>query len=969
MSGITTGIGLASGIDSGTLIERLLSIEARPRVLAQQRLLQLQTQQAAYFDLNSRLGTLRAAAAKFRTGRIFDSMRAASSEPKTLTATATLGAQAGSYKLLVDRLVTSQQMLSRGFADRDSTGLGATSFTFEGAEGRLDRDTDLSDLNGGEGVRRGKIVLSVNGVGTTVDLSKAATVGEVLEAINGAGSGVTARVEGGRFVLTTASPSDTLTVSNATGYTTAESLRILGTASAGTLSGGDVYRITGTTSLRLLNDGNGVDVGDDRGTNPQDFTIRVGSGPSATTVSVYLGARYGPDPDDPDKIIQLEAAAGTMGKVVERINQAISNAFETPIDLSVRINSDGTALELVNNSGEEVVVADRMTGGVVTRSTASDLGLAGTYQDGTTTKGRRLLASMNSTLASNLNGGAGIAVNGSGLGELVITDRLGGLSTITFAADASIEQIIRAINDHPSTTIAASLNQVGNGIVISDTSGGTSNLVIQGASAASLGLDTGGGGVAASSKDSDSLQRAYIARSTLVSDLNGGLGIGTGRFRITASNGVSVVADIGSDTRTVADLLQELNGLLSTDTNLEAAINDRGDGILIRERDGSPAGTQAIRIEDISGGVAKALRLAGQAKGVGAENFIDGSYETTVTFDPSDTLSKIVGKINAAGVGVSASILNSGSSSNPFRISLSSASSGRAGRFLLDTNGFNLGLETLEAGNDARVFLGSDDPAKAILLQSSVNTLDQAISGVSIDLLTTSASPVELTVSRDTGAFESAVNEFITAFNAVISRIDEQSKYDPATKRKGVLLGDGTAQGVRANLFSSIQNDGTGLTGTFRFLTQVGIGFEGGRLTFNRERFRQALEEDFEAVKDIFAAREQESGDGFQTIAPGVQVRVPLSELGFSKLGVVGALEETLKSYVDSIDGSITKRAEAIGSQITLQQSRIAFLTEKLTTRRGLLERQFVAMEQAIASLSNQQSVLGQIQGIGAVRR
>ena len=53
---------------------------------------------------------------------------------------------------------------------------------------------------------------------------------------------------------------------------------------------------------------------------------------------------------------------------------------------------------------------------------------------------------------------------------------------------------------------------------------------------------------------------------------------------------------------------------------------------------------------------------------------------------------------------------------------------------VIDTNGFDLGLETLETGTDARVFLGSTDPAKAILLQSSTNTMDQVISGVTIDL-------------------------------------------------------------------------------------------------------------------------------------------------------------------------------------------------------------------------------------------
>ena len=278
MGGITSGIGLASGIDSGTLIERLLSLEARPRTLAQQRLIQLQSQQAAYFDLNSRMNALKTAAAKFRTGKVFDSMKSTSSDPLVMTATSSTNAQTGNYTFLVDRLVTSQQLLSRGFADKDSAALGASSFTFESAVARLDRDTNLADLNGGEGIERGKISISVNsGTAVSVDLSKAATINEVIEAINGSGTGVTATAEGTRLVLRAASGTDTVTVANTAGSSTATSLGIAGTAT-GTLTGSSVYSVSGDTALRSLNDANGVDIGNDPTSTPSDFIMELRDG-------------------------------------------------------------------------------------------------------------------------------------------------------------------------------------------------------------------------------------------------------------------------------------------------------------------------------------------------------------------------------------------------------------------------------------------------------------------------------------------------------------------------------------------------------------------------------------------------------------------------------------------------------------------------------------------------------------------
>ncbi|MEL7484129.1 MAG: flagellar cap protein FliD N-terminal domain-containing protein, partial [Planctomycetota bacterium] len=69
MSGITSGIGLVSGIDTASLIQQLLAVESRPQQLAQVRLAQLQSQQAAFLDINTRLGGLQSAARSFRSRR------------------------------------------------------------------------------------------------------------------------------------------------------------------------------------------------------------------------------------------------------------------------------------------------------------------------------------------------------------------------------------------------------------------------------------------------------------------------------------------------------------------------------------------------------------------------------------------------------------------------------------------------------------------------------------------------------------------------------------------------------------------------------------------------------------------------------------------------------------------------------------------------------------------------------------
>ena len=286
MGGIS-GSGLISGIDTASLIEQLIAVSSGPKNLAQNRLLQLQFQQAAYFDLNSQLGSLKTAAAAFRVDSIFQTKKATSSNPDVLTATTTVGAQPGTYTFIVDRLVSSRQLFSRGFQDKDVSAVGASQFTIESILGRLDRDISLSALNDGNGIERGSIRINDGTTSAEIDLSRAATVQDVLDEINNAGLNITASVRDGSFFVDGAQ-----TITNVGTAETAESLGLRGGTAGinidGVFEGFRVYELTGNITLAGLNDGNGVDY--NSGTTvvegvATDFKVTV----NGITVNVGLG--------------------------------------------------------------------------------------------------------------------------------------------------------------------------------------------------------------------------------------------------------------------------------------------------------------------------------------------------------------------------------------------------------------------------------------------------------------------------------------------------------------------------------------------------------------------------------------------------------------------------------------------------------------------------------------------------------
>lgn len=946
MGGITSGVGLFSGIDSASLIDQLISVQSRPLILAQSRVIQLNQQQAAYLDINTRLSNFKTAAASFRLNNVFETSSATSGNESILTASASSNAVPGSYNFIVDRLVSSQQLLTRGFADQDTSAIGLDSLTFERPAARIDSDTALADLNSGDGVNRGVLSVTTSSGTTEVDLSRAASVSDVLDAFN-AVEGVTAYVDNDKFVL------EGLTgIEEVSGTDVLSSLGLDGTISSETLTGSSVYSLTGTTSLGALNDGRGVEIRDATGESVFDFSIVI-DGDTGNTVNVRIGEiqELVEDDEGDSSLETVEGAVSTLDGVIDRINDALSEAGYSEVTASINTATGG--IDIVDSLGRDFDISS-YSSSARTYSTASDLGIEGSFTGGTAS-GERIFAGLNTRLVSSLNGGTGLEGTD---GVLNFTTRDG---TSDFSVDVSglsdVNDIVNAINSAGAGAVTVSVNAQGTGFKILDNTtnnGGTFSISGTGGAdaAEALGISSSG---TSDTITGTSMQLAYISNSTPVSELNNGDGIGTGEFQITDSYGNIATIDITSSVKTVGDLIKEING---SNLQIQASINANGDGITISEVVDGTAGTQEIRIEDLDGRVAELLGIEGEATGVDGDNFITGSEERVLEFEPDATLEDVRNAINAANVGVSASIINTGSGSSPFRLSLASENSGEDGRFLIDTGGFNLGLSVLDEGNDARVFFGSSNPANGVLLTSSTNTLDGVVEGVSINLVSTSEESVQLSVARDVGAIETKINEFISAFNKVVEGIDFRTRYDDETEEKGVLLGDSTMLNLRNSMFSVLRRPNEGFEDTFNSLTEVGITVGSGSvLEFDAEKFREAYNEDPAAVEALFTRRTLDDNDDDN---PNTD-----DEISFSELSVLGQLEEFANGYVTSIGGVLQNRTNALDSQIQLQEDRIESIQASLERKRAQLQQQFLAMEQAIGSFQTQGAALSQIAALG----
>lgn len=1024
MSGISSSIGLVSGIDTARLIDQLIALESRPVQLLQARVKNLDTERTAYAELAAKLLALKNATLGFAKSSFFDRFNSKSSDENSLLATATEKAQPGSATIRIHSLVANHSVVSRSFADQDRTPLGVGTISLESVLGKVNRTTELAELNGGRGVRRGEITITDrSGATATIDLSKAFTLDDVLAAINSntqvdVHASVTGLAlngaSGDRIVLQdTSGGTGNLVVADANAGTTARDLGIAANSATGRIDGRGLYTIDMGTALASLNDGNGIDrfpqgaqaddlvfttstgsfgvsLSDVPGldTNLQALNggngVRLGiiritdrtgaskdidltgaktildirdainnSGLKITSTTVnsffFITDTTEVDPNTPpeeQKRLKVEDVSGytaadlglaqesagdsirgrdvyrmsTVGDLVRAINLAAGN---TSVEASLAANGKSISLRALN-AGETVTVTAGQDASGPASQAAADLGLLNaTFSDTQPFLTRRLLGGLNTTMLRTLNGGAGVEG-----GVVSFTDSSGSTMSIDFTSAQTLQDVTDLINHENATGLTASVNAAGNGIDIKDESGGAGAVHIADVSG-TLATDLHIAGDHALGTDAlvkgGNLQRQYVSRATRLSDLNGGAGVRIGTMLIHDTAGAVTTVNLTGNLKTVGQVIDAINA--SAPPTVRARINSTGDGIVVTD---AAEGTQKLKIEDKDGGaVAADLKLAGEA--MGGRTFIDGSFETRIDLGAADSLSALASKLNAANAGFTANVINDGSRTNPYSLMITSNVSGRHGEMVIDSGGLDLGFSTLTKAQDAIVSLGPSG-AGSVLISSSSNQLKDVVPGVTLDLLAPSEHDVTVTTNQDMDSIVTAMQDFVSGYNAVQDSIDKDIQFNPDTQQRGPLLGDATVSTIRGRLQQGMARSFATTSAQFPRMFAVGLRLvSNNRLEFNEDKFRAAYEQSPQEVEKLFSTL---------------------------KTGFGAAFDETLDGLTQDPDGVISRKDKLLADQQDVFKKRIDSLNLLLDAKRRRLQAQFSGLESTLSALQGQQNSL-----------
>ncbi len=348
-----------------------------------------------------------------------------------------------------------------------------------------------------------------------------------------------------------------------------------------------------------------------------------------------------------------------------------------------------------------------------------------------------------------------------------------------------------------------------------------------------------------------------------------------------------------------------------------------------------------------------------------------------ITVGASDTVADVATAINKANAGVIATAFfdgtqdrlllkskNTGETAG-FKLMASSDTEANGGVEFTDNTGlgrlaFNPGAGAFGAASPGSVIeAGSNAKARinGLAITSSTNTLTGNIPGVTITLAATTTknynnvggpeerSPVTMSVKEDVTVAVKIVDNFVKAYNELVTNLTDLTKYDSATKTAGAFQGDAAVNGllsVLRNMAGSASKSGS----TYKNLSDVGIvGVKNqlkGLLEVNTSKFSIAANNGVE-LRRLFVPDDPAPGASRDTVNGFANM---FNNLAKGMLASGGFADKKASG------GQVTNKVKALkdeASRITAEQTKVNDRATALETR---LRKQYSALDGKMAGLN-----------------
>jgi flagellar hook-associated protein 2 len=306
----------------------------------------------------------------------------------------------------------------------------------------------------------------------------------------------------------------------------------------------------------------------------------------------------------------------------------------------------------------------------------------------------------------------------------------------------------------------------------------------------------------------------------------------------------------------------------------------------------------------------------------------------SIAVDATDTVATLRDKINAAGIGVTASILSDASGA---RLVMRSASTGASNAFRTSVSGATGGVATLGFDPSSGVAGATQTKAAAdakatvdgVSVTSNTNTFANVLDGVSFTANAVTTSPANVTVSSDTATMKKVMQDFAAAYSDLNALIATDTKYDAANNKAGPLQGDSSVVDVQTSM-RALLSASSSASSSYARLSDAGFELQrDGSLTVNSTKLDNALS-NFAQLKALFV-------DNPSSVA---------SAEGFGK-------QFYDKTYsMLTTGGLINARSTALSDRLQRNQKAQDQMDQRLAQTQARLTKEYGALDTRISSLN-----------------
>lgn len=333
----------------------------------------------------------------------------------------------------------------------------------------------------------------------------------------------------------------------------------------------------------------------------------------------------------------------------------------------------------------------------------------------------------------------------------------------------------------------------------------------------------------------------------------------------------------------------------------------------------------------------------------------DGKELKVELKDDQTSLNQIASAINKQsadqGGNVTASVQRDGN--GQYQLMISSKKTGTDGEMSISVEGDSAlgdilntthgGKGSSETGSDAdnMIQVSAAQDAKlsvdGIDYTRSSNNVNDIITGVTLNLNATSKSgsdPEQLTLTVDTSAIKTTLQDFVKQYNALLAETSKDSKYvapskddtssssSSSSEASGALMGDSTLRGL-VNELRSAANGSYSVGDSSSSLSQLGITIDAqsGQMSLDESKLDKAIADNPDAISKMFQGRGD--SDGLATTM-GTIVTKYLGDTDKKTDGIIKATTDDLNTQLKNVGEQITKTQALIDSRVELLRTQYA---------------------------------------------